>query len=80
MVGKCDEASRFTFVTLKQVRRPPISEKELVSRVRETIGAIAAPAISSGRRVCLKTFRKIMRRLLRKIADRDTDDLVIYRP
>jgi acetyl-CoA synthetase len=67
----------YAFVTLKMGIKPNESlKKEIIQKVRENIGAIAAPDHIQWADALPKTRSgKIMRRLLRKIADNDLTDL-----
>lgn len=67
----------YAFVTLKAHIAPCDSlKKEIIQKVREHIGAIAAPDYVQWAEALPKTRSgKIMRRLLRKIADNDVTDL-----
>jgi len=69
--------SIYAFVTLKQVAKPSDElKKELIDQVRNAIGAIAAPDYIQWAEALPKTRSgKIMRRLLRKIANNDLDNL-----
>lgn len=70
-------SSIYAYVTLKVGTQPsPELKKELVATVREAIGAIAAPEHIQWAEGLPKTRSgKIMRRILRKIAEKDTSDL-----
>jgi acetyl-CoA synthetase len=67
----------YAYVTLISGSQPSADlEKELILKVREIIGAIAKPDAIQFTQVLPKTRSgKIMRRILRKIAVGDTDDL-----
>jgi acetyl-CoA synthetase len=69
--------SIYAFVTLKSGCRPHDQlKKELVAGVREAIGPIASPKYIQWAASLPKTRSgKIMRRLLRKIANNETEDL-----
>ncbi len=69
--------SIYAFVTLKSGVKPSEElKKELVQQVRHAIGAIATPRYIQWTDALPKTRSgKIMRRLLRKIANNDLDDL-----
>jgi acetyl-CoA synthetase len=69
--------SIYAFVTLKaHVAASDALKKELISEVRNTIGAIATPDYIQWAEALPKTRSgKIMRRLLRKIANNDIDNL-----
>ena len=69
--------SIYAFVTLKADVKPSEQLKaELIQQVRHSIGAIAAPDYIQWTEELPKTRSgKIMRRLLRKIANNDLDDL-----
>ena len=80
VVGATDEIKGhriYAFVTLKADAKPSDElKKELIHNVREAIGAIATPDQIQWAEGLPKTRSgKIMRRLLRKIADNDTKDL-----
>ncbi|MEO6967683.1 MAG: acetate--CoA ligase [Rhodanobacteraceae bacterium] len=67
----------YAFVTLKAGVRPSVDlKKELIAQVRKQIGAIAAPDHLQWADALPKTRSgKIMRRILRKIAENQTDQL-----
>lgn len=67
----------YAFVTLKEGVKPTDDlKKELINAVRQAIGAIATPKYIQWTDALPKTRSgKIMRRLLRKIANNDIDDL-----
>lgn len=67
----------YAFVTLKSGVQPSDAlKKELVHTVRESIGPIATPGFIQWAEELPKTRSgKIMRRILRKIASQDTEDL-----
>jgi acetyl-CoA synthetase len=67
----------YAFVTLKEgVKESDELKKELVMHVRKEIGAIAAPdAIQFAPALPKTRSGKIMRRILRKIAEKSTDNL-----
>ena len=67
----------YAFVTLKNgVKESDELKKELVMHVRKEIGAIAAPeAIQFAPALPKTRSGKIMRRILRKIAEKDTSNL-----
>jgi acetyl-CoA synthetase len=67
----------YAYVTLISGSQPSADlEKELVLKVREIIGAIAKPDAIQFTQVLPKTRSgKIMRRILRKIAVGDTEEL-----
>jgi len=69
--------SIYAFVTLKaNVKASNALKKELIAKVREIIGAIATPKYIQWADVLPKTRSgKIMRRLLRKIANNEIDNL-----
>ena len=80
VVGVADEIKGqaiYAFVTLKKGSIPSDLLKEaLVKTVREYVGAIAAPAYIQWAQGLPKTRSgKIMRRILRKIANQDTAEL-----
>jgi acetyl-CoA synthetase len=80
VVGVPDEVkgqSIYAYITLKSGIHPsPELKKEIVQKVRENIGALAAPAYIQWADGLPKTRSgKIMRRLLRKIADNELDDM-----
>jgi len=80
VVGANDEIKGhrvYAFVTLNADVKPSDElKKELMQTVREAIGAIAVPEHIQWAESLPKTRSgKIMRRLLRKIANNDTDDL-----
>jgi len=67
----------YAFITLKaEVTASEILKKELINRVRDAIGAIATPDYIQWAEALPKTRSgKIMRRLLRKIANNNLADL-----
>jgi acetyl-CoA synthetase len=67
----------YAFVTLKQgIEESDELKKELVKHVRKEIGAIAVPDVIQFAPALPKTRSgKIMRRILRKIAENNTDNL-----
>ena len=69
--------SIYAFVTLKSgVKATPALKKELIEQVRHSIGAIATPDFIQWADELPKTRSgKIMRRLLRKIANNELDNL-----
>jgi len=67
----------YAFITLKSGIKPTAAlKKELITQVRKSIGAIATPEFIQWADALPKTRSgKIMRRLLRKIANNDLDNL-----
>ena len=67
----------YAFVTLKEgVHESDELKKELITHVRKEIGAIAAPEVIQFAPALPKTRSgKIMRRILRKIAENDINNL-----
>ncbi|MBV8802904.1 MAG: acetate--CoA ligase, partial [Gammaproteobacteria bacterium] len=67
----------YAFITLKSGITPTAAfKKELINQVRNSIGAIATPEVIQWTDALPKTRSgKIMRRLLRKIANNDFNDL-----
>ncbi len=67
----------YAFISLKNGIQPsPELKQELIQKVREAIGAIATPKVIQWADDLPKTRSgKIMRRLLRKIANHDVNDL-----
>jgi acetyl-CoA synthetase len=67
----------YAFVTLKDgIKESEELKKELITHVRREIGPIAAPeAIQFAPALPKTRSGKIMRRILRKIAEKDTSNL-----